>query len=90
MTMTTIVEMMMQEIRQMDLPVFQIRLCSAPHKSGYDAQVDFRSWYPLGGMNTHDDTPEGAMTKLRDALAKHASKSCPACGVEIAEEQPNA
>ena len=87
--MTTMVELMMQEIKAMDLPVFKLRLCAAPHKSGYDAEVDFRSWYPLAGMNTHDDTPEGAIAKLRDALAQHASKSCPACGVELEKEQSN-
>jgi len=38
-------------------------------------------------MNTHDDTPEGAIVKLRDALATHASKSCPACGVAFEADE---
>jgi len=85
--MSTMVQLMMQEINSMDLPVFKLRLWSAPHMSGYTAEVDFRSWYPLGGMNTHDDTPEGAIVKLRDALATHASKSCPACGVAFEADE---
>ena len=79
--MTTMVEMMMQEIKQMDLPIFRVTLVGAPHKTGYDAHVEFRSWYSLSGMSTHEDTPEGAIKMLRDVVAKHASKACPACGV---------
>ena len=85
--MSTMVQLMMREIKAMDLPIFRVSLSSAPHKSGYAAGVDFRSWYPLGGMSTHDDTPEGAIVKLRDALATHASKSCPACGVAFEADE---
>ncbi len=79
--MTTMVEMMMQEIKQMDLPVFRVNLSGTPHKSGYTASVEFRSWYPVDVISTHEDTPEGAIKMLRDVAAEHASKACPACGV---------
>ena len=87
--MTTMVELMMQEIKQMDLPVFRVSISGAPHKEGYDATVFFRSWYPVDTMGTHEDTPEGAIKMLRDVLAEHMSKSCPACGVEFDKEQSN-
>lgn len=83
--MTTMVQMMMEEIKQMDLPVFRVTISGAPHKSGYDAIVYFRSWYPVETMGTHEDTPEGAIKMLRDVLVERASKSCPSCGA-VSEE----
>ena len=85
--MTSMTHLMMQEIKTMDLPIFTVTLQGAPHKSGYDARVTFRSFYPIETLGTHEETPEGAIKMLRDVLVEHISNSCPACGIAFKKKE---
>jgi len=84
----------MQEIVNFDCQpsVFNVSLVKSDHKTGFDANVIFRSTHPdaLSSLSAHNDDPEKALSILLEQLTKRWGK-CEQCGSyqrEIYEPSP--
>jgi hypothetical protein len=83
---------LMNEIKNMDCQpaVFNVWLSVASYRLGFRASVDFRAPRGSSGpssIDCHGDTPEEALTKLRDSLIASFGK-CPVCGAYRNQGQP--
>ena len=64
--------------------VFVVTLLAADHRTGYTANVDFRTTgiTPTDSVSTHGDSPEQALARLLDVL-KAKWIRCPHCGQHL-------